>query len=293
MREGADDISVLEFWRALRRDWRVFAWVTAMAAVISIVVALLLTEKFLGEVAIVEAEQGGGGAASAAMLGQFGGLAGLAGIDLSRLGGGGSNGRAVLNSRMLVEEFISRNNLLPILFDDDWDVTAGKWTTSAEDTPTVWLGVKKFVEDVREIEEDSVTGVIRVTVEWEDPVIAAAWANGMVVLTNQIVRARDLRDAERSVEYLQNEIKKTNILGLQQVLYSLIESEMKTIMLAKVKEEYAFAVIDPAVTPELRSFPHRTLLVAIGTTFGGFVALMVILVRLVMRREREAKGLSA
>jgi uncharacterized protein involved in exopolysaccharide biosynthesis len=146
------------------------------------------------------------------------------------------------------------------------------------------------VEDVLVIEEDPVTGVIRVTTEWEDPEIAAAWANGLVVLANQIVRNRDLTDAERSVAYLQTEIGKTNIVGLQQVLYSLIESEMKTIMLAKVKEEYAFAVVDPAVPPELRSFPHRALLVAIGTTLGGFLALMVILVRLVIRREREEQG---
>jgi uncharacterized protein involved in exopolysaccharide biosynthesis len=192
---------------------------------------------------------------------------------------------------MLVEEFISRNNLLPILFSDDWDATTRKWTTAPDATPTLWLGVKQFIEDIREIEEDSVTGVIRVTAEWEDPELASAWANGLVKLANQIVRTRDLTEAERSVAYLQSEITKTNILGLQQVLYSLIETEMQTIMLAKVKEEYAFEVIDPAVAPELRSFPHRALVAAIGTTLGGFIALMVILVRLVIRREEDRRGL--
>jgi uncharacterized protein involved in exopolysaccharide biosynthesis len=44
------------------------------------------------------------------------------------------------------------------------------------------------------------------------------------------------------------------------------------------------------VPPELRSFPHRALLAAIGTTLGGFLALMVILVRLVIRRQGEAAG---
>jgi uncharacterized protein involved in exopolysaccharide biosynthesis len=291
MREHAEDISVLEYWRGVRQDWRWFVGITAAAAVASVAVALLLPQKFLGEVVIVEAQQRRSGGASTAMLGNLGGLAGLAGIDLSALGESSASARAVLNSRMLVEEFISRNNLLPILFSDDWDATTRKWTTAPDATPTLWLGVKQFIEDIREIEEDSVTGVIRVTAEWEDPELASAWANGLVKLANQIVRTRDLTEAERSVAYLQSEITKTNILGLQQVLYSLIETEMQTIMLAKVKEEYAFEVIDPAVAPELRSFPHRALVAAIGTTLGGFIALMVILVRLVIRREEDRRGL--
>lgn len=290
MKNGASDITVLEFWRAVRLDWRWLAGITAVAALLSIAIAFILTPRYRGEVAIIEPAEGRGGTASAALLGQLGGLAGMAGINLAGLKEGDRSARAVLNSRMLVEEFISRNKLLPVLFSEDWDANAGEWTTAPDDSPTTWLGVKKFVEDVLVIEEDPVTGVIRVTTEWEDPEIAAAWANGLVVLANQIVRNRDLTDAERSVAYLQTEIGKTNIVGLQQVLYSLIESEMKTIMLAKVKEEYAFAVVDPAVPPELRSFPHRALLVAIGTTLGGFLALMVILVRLVIRREREEQG---
>jgi len=292
MNRTTDDISILEFWRAVLRDWRWLAGITAAAAAVSVVVAFLLPQKYLGEVVIVEADEGRAGA-SAAMLGNLGGLAGLAGIDLSALGQSSASSRAVLNSRMLVEEFISRNNLLPILFSDRWDATARKWTTAPDDTPTLWLGVREFFENVREIDEDAVTGVIRVTVEWEDPELAATWANGLVKLANQIVRTRDLTESERSVAYLQSEITKTNILGLQQVLYSLIESEMQTVMLAKVKEEYAFEVIDPAVAPERRSFPHRALVAAIGTTLGGFIALMVILVRLVIRREQEAKRLPA
>jgi len=286
----AGDITLLEFWRALRLDWRWVAGIVSVAAVLSVAVALILTPKFRGEVVIVEAGQGPSAGVPAAMLGQLGGLAGLAGVDLSGLRDRTGSAMAILNSRMLVEEFISRNKLLPILFSDEWDAAAGEWTTAPEDTPTLWLGVRKFIEDVRRIEEDAVTGVVRVIIEWENPEMAAAWANGLVELANQIVRTRDLEDAERSVEYLQSEIAKTNILGLQQVLYSLVETEMKTIMLANVKEEYAFAVIDPAVPPELRSFPHRALLAAIGTTLGGFLALMVILVRLVIRRQGDAAG---
>lgn len=288
MRGESDDITILEFCRAAVREWKLVAGVTLAAILVSVIVAFAVTEKFDGVVVMVDADRSRTGSLSAAMLGQFSGLAGLAGLDLSKFAEGSGSARAVLNSRMLVEEYITRNNLLPVLFADDWDATAKRWTTDTDETPTVWLGAKKFIEDVRRVEEDPTTGVITLTVEWEDPKVAAEWANGLAALANQIVRDRDLRDAEKSVAYLQGEITKTNIVGLQQVLYSLIESEMQTITLAKVKEEYAFSVVDPAVPAELRSFPVRSLMVAVGAVLGGFVGLMIVLVRIALRRDAGA-----
>ncbi len=285
----ADDITILEYTRAVRREFRLAAVITLSAALIAVAIAFVIPEKYEGVVAVVDAEQARSGGVSTTMLGQYAGLAGLAGFDLSGLTQGTSSARAVLNSRMLVEEFISRNNLLPVLFAEDWDASSGRWTTDPDKTPTRWLGAKEFLEDVLSIEEDATTGVITLTVEWDDPRVAASWANGLVALANQIVRSRDLRDAEKSVEYLKTEILRTNIVGLQQVLYSLVETEMQTIMLAKVRSDYAFSVVDPAVVPDLRSFPHRTLLVAIGTVIGGFIALLVVLVRLMIRMEQEGR----
>jgi uncharacterized protein involved in exopolysaccharide biosynthesis len=279
------DVAFVDLVRAAWRDWKLIVGATFAAAIVAAIVSLVVPEKFEGIVATVDADQGQAGNLSAAMLGQLGGLAGLAGFDLSKLGDKSGSARAVLRSHKLVEEFISRNNLLPELYADDWDAASGRWRTSPDDTPTLWLGVRKFVEDVYRIEEDPTTGVITLTVEWEDPVKAAAWANGLVALANQIVRSRDLEEAEKSVQYLQGEILKTNIVGLQQVLYSLIESEMQTIMLAKVKEEYAFSIVDPAVVADLRSFPHRSLFVVVGAVLGGFIGVMIVLVRLVLRRD--------
>lgn len=290
MRGSSDDITILEFCRTALREWRLVGVVTLVAIVIAVIVAFTVTEKYEGVVVMVDADRSRTGSLSAAMLGQFSGLAGLAGFGVSKLAEGGGSARAVLNSRMLVEEFIKRNNLLPVLFADDWDSRNRSWTTDPDETPTVWLGAKKFIENVRRVEEDPTTGVITLTVEWEDPQVAAAWANGLAALANLIVRNRDLRDAEESVAYLQGELTKTNIVGLQQVLYSLIETEMQTIMLAKVKEEYAFSVVDPAVPPELRSFPVRSLMAAVGAVLGGFIGLMIVLVRLALRKDAAAQA---
>jgi uncharacterized protein involved in exopolysaccharide biosynthesis len=55
---------------------------------------------------------------------------------------------------------------------------------------------------------------------------------------------------------------------LRRVIYNLIENETKTLMLANAREEYAFAVVDPAVPPELRISPRRRVMVLVGLMLG-------------------------
>jgi uncharacterized protein involved in exopolysaccharide biosynthesis len=280
------DIGILEFLRAVLEDWRIAGAIVLVAALVSIGVALLLTPLYRVETVVVEVGDAQSTSGVSAMLGELGSLGSLAGIDISKLGQAKGTAKPILNSRRLVEEFIRRHDLLPVLFADEWDAEAGRWLSDPEDTPTLWLGVKRFTENVLEIRDDPAAGVIRVSVEWTDPEIAAAWANDIVALANETVRSRDLQEAERNLAYLNEQLSKTNVVGLQSVLYGLVEQQMKTIMLANARSEYAFAVIDPAVPPELRTFPHRTLIVAIGTIAGSFIALVIVLVRLIIRKQR-------
>jgi len=281
-----DYVSLVDFSRALAADWRLVGSTILTAVVLSVAVAFLLTPKYTAETVIIEKADRSAGGGSAAMLAKLGGLAQFAGIDLGALGAGPDDAKVTLYSRALLERFITTKNLLPVLFADDWDDTARRWTTGPEDTPTVWLGVKFFGEDVYSVKEDLTTGVIAVRVEWTDPEIAASWANDLVKLANEIIRTRALNESQRNINYLNQELARTDIVGLQQVLYGLLESEMKVVMLANDREEYAFTVIDPATVPELRSFPNRPLVAVAGTIFGGFIAMLIVLIRLVTRRQQ-------
>jgi LPS O-antigen subunit length determinant protein (WzzB/FepE family) len=49
-------------------------------------------------------------------------------------------------------------------------------------------------------------------------------------------------------------------------------------MLAKVRQEYAFKTIDPAVVPEEKSEPNRALICVLGTLLGGMLAVLWVLV---------------
>ena len=71
------------------------------------------------------------------------------------------------------------------------------------------------------------------------------------------------------------------MVGVQQAIYRLIEEQINTVMLANVREEYAFKVIDPAVVPDIDQYewPKRALILVLGAGLGLLFALMIALVR--------------
>jgi hypothetical protein len=80
----------------------------------------------------------------------------------------------------------------------------------------------------------------------------------MVALANDYQRDRAITESERNIAYLTAQAGKTEVIGIQQVIYSLLETEYNTAMLARGNPEFAFKIIDPAVVPEKPSFPDRT-----------------------------------
>jgi uncharacterized protein involved in exopolysaccharide biosynthesis len=239
--------------------------------------ALTAIPIYRAEAVITEVRDGGMSGAAAGLTSQLGGLANMAGLNI----GGASGNRtpqAVLKSRHLVEEFITRNNLIPELFPK-----------AQQPRPTLWRAVKRFQEGMLKISEDTRAGKTSVSIEWTDPVAAARWANAFVALANEILRTRALDESTRNVAYLKDQIAKTNVVELQRVMYSLIESETKTLMLANARAEYAFELVDPAVPPEIRISPKRTLIV-LGGMLGGLSLGLVLasLLEAVQRRRAAA-----
>ena len=53
-----------------------------------------------------------------------------------------------------------------------------------------------------------------------------------------------------------------------------IEEQTKTIMLANVRPEYLFTVIDPPIIPERKTGPIRSQISIIGTILGAIFALI-------------------
>jgi uncharacterized protein involved in exopolysaccharide biosynthesis len=210
---------------------------------------------------------------------QFGGLASLAGISLQN-DSKKSESVAVLQSEAMTERYISDNHLLPILFASKWDSTHKTWTTSdPKKTPTLWKANEFFKRTVRSVATDAKTGLVTLTIEWKDPVLAAAWANGLVHYTNEYMRARALEESERNITYLTQAAGGTDIAGVKQAVYTILQTEISRQMLARGTTEYAFKVLDAAVPPERPSSPVKALWLFMGLLGGLALSLLVIIMR--------------
>lgn len=288
--QSSDDLSLLAIWTHVRRRWRILVSVTVLSILAAILLALWITPVFRAEVVFVEVTEGARSGRSGALLGQFAGLASMAGADLSGLGGASRQPKAILRSRVLAEEFIRSNDLMKTLLSDQWDEETEKWRTDSGNAPSIWWAVKAFTENVRRIEDDPVNGTTRLSIEWTNPKVAAEWANLYVALANELIRARDLAQARDNIEYLRKQIELTAVVQHQQALFNILERELQTEMLANARAQYAFAVVDPAVPPELRVRPHRTFIVIIGAMLGLLFGLMVIALLTAIERPNSVPG---
>lgn len=267
------EVDLLEFLRMLwDAKWLVIG-IAILAVLFSVYRALTATPIYTAVVVVsqVNTDNMGGGSS---LAGQFGGLGGLVGLNL-KSGGQGREAHAILKSRKLAEKFITRYELLPTL------------TPQGNETLSMWFGVKRFRELVLNIREDATEGLTTISVDWSDPTVAARWANDYVALANEVIRTRALEESQRNIKYLNERIEQTNVVGVRQVIFNLIESEMKTLMLTNARTEYAFASVDPAVAPEVRSKPKRKLVVASGGALGVVLGVCIVLIRNLVRLIRS------
>jgi hypothetical protein len=215
------------------------------------------------------------------LVGSLGGLANLAGLSLA---GGSTNKEesiATLQSRAFTEQFIEEQGLLPALFPDRWDVAEEKWIGgSPGQAPSIAAGYYLF-NDARTVSVERLTGFLTLSIEWPQRELAAEWANSLVDQLNEHLRLQAIHQAQESIEYLNRELEKTSVVGIRQGIFALVQQQVNKIMLANVRDEYAFKVLDPAYVPGEKSFvrPRRSLIIALGVVIGLMLGGAVALIR--------------
>jgi uncharacterized protein involved in exopolysaccharide biosynthesis len=266
---SARDEGEFDFIDMCRVGWAykyLIALVTLGCGLAAVILAFAATPSFHAETAVTPVSNRNSGGAGA-LGSQIGGLASLVGVNIGSANGPSKEAEGLLKSRMLCEEFVKRYDLRPILF------------RNAKKQPSLWFAVRQFQLGVLTIRDDKRSGLTIVSINWTDPVVAARWANQFVALANEMLRLRAMTEAQASIAYLNEQIAHTNVVEIQRVMYNLIENETKTLMLANVKPEYAFAVVDPAVPPEVRASPQRTLMVILGLAFGMVMGAVIAFAR--------------
>jgi hypothetical protein len=299
-----DEIDLRELFGTLwRGKWIVLA-TTILFTIAGVLYAWSKPNIYKANVLLAPTQDEGG---VSGIGGQLGGLASLAGINIGV--GGGSNqtiiAKEVLRSRAFLADFIDRHNLaVPLMAVSGWNIEQGKWRYNREmynaetgqwlldgsgksQQPTDWDLVKAFKEKYLSISENKETGMVTMSVKSLSPIAAQQWAQWLVEDINEHMRREDVAEAEARINYLENKLTDTNIAGMRQVFYQLIESETRTVMLANAQHEYVFKTIDPSMVPQEKSEPKRALIAILAAFFGGMLGMFTVFVCAFFQRSEH------
>ena len=281
---------VLLFWSERTK----LAFFTVAGLLAGIAVAFLLTPIYRAEATVqIRAERAGAGMLDA-LAGQLGSLGSLVGAALGTDQDDRGITLATLQSRTIVQGYIERNSLLPLLFERKWDESRKQWKREdPQYVPSSQDGYKKFKEKVFSVSEDKKTGLVIVAVEWKEPKTAVRWLNDLIAATNRTLKDRAITESEANLRYLEAQSKNTSMVELRLALSKLMEAEYKKLMIARNTEDYILRVIDPADVPRKKVRPRRTIIVGLAGALGLTVGLGFVIVLHALRRRSMARAFAA
>jgi uncharacterized protein involved in exopolysaccharide biosynthesis len=277
-----------------KRLWAGRAWVVAttiLSTIVFVIVAFMMTPFYKAQTVLVPAQHEGGMTGSlGSALGQLGGLASLAGVNLGGSGPQVEEALAVLRSREFTERFILDHDMMPILFAERWDAQSKQWRTDKK-VPMLVDASRYFQKKVRSISQDKKTGLVTVAIEWSDPALAASWANALVLRLNSEMRQRAIVSSDASLQYLQKELQGTTAIDTRVAINRLIENQINQRMFANVTEEYSFRVVDRALPPALddKVRPNKAILAGSGLVLGLIIGAAIALIRAALAERRQAR----
>jgi uncharacterized protein involved in exopolysaccharide biosynthesis len=245
-----DEISLLDLLLTLARQKLLVLGTPVVTGLVGLAAALLITPTFTSKVVLMPPQQSGGGGALA-MLGDLGGLAGLAGGALKS---SGDLYAGLLKSRLVQDALIDRFKL------------------NERYEQKYRFETRKQLEQLTTVQSDKKSGLISIEVEDKDPIIAANIANAYVeelqkaqdglaiteasrrrlFFEKQLKMAKDhLADAEIALRATQEKTKIILPTGQIPAIFSAI-GQMRAAIAAKEIEINAMGSFATAQNPDMK-----------------------------------------
>lgn len=266
------EINLFDLWRVIVKRKKLIIVIVLVAVLITAAASLLMTNIYQSKALItpVTVKETGSAGTMAMLSQQFGGLASL-GISIP-VAASASEIVNLLKSNVLREKIIAKYNLLPVLFADDFDEKTKKWKDEAGG-PTIWDGLRAL-NDIAKVSHNLKENTIMVSVDFHDPAMARQIAEYFLVTLTDHMSAEAKRVALTNRKYLESQLSETSDPLIKQKIYNLIAQQIETSMMSEVKENFAFKVIDPPMTPDKKIKPKRTVMVVIAFIMALFVAIL-------------------
>lgn len=286
-----DELTIRELFIVLWENKVSIILMTIVSAAISVYIALAQPNYYTSSILLSPANSS---SANSSSLSQYSGLASLAGISIPTASGNDiALGIEILLSREFITNFISRKNIIVPLFamkswneetgnviidDSIYDINLKKWVGESPSTPSNQDVYDKFYE-ILSISENKKTGFVTVSIIYESPILAQQWLTWLIEDLNDHMRDRMVNESLRSIAFLEEKIKSTELSELRALFAKMIQEQTKSVMLGNVRPEYLFNVIDPAIVPERKTGPARAMICILGTFIGGILSCLLVFLR--------------
>ncbi|HEX5765489.1 MAG TPA: Wzz/FepE/Etk N-terminal domain-containing protein, partial [Woeseiaceae bacterium] len=267
---SSSDIDVLLVVASIRAHWRAIA-AGLVVGMLAAATYLLIADRIYRVDVVVTSTADDEQSPLSGLAGALGGLSALGGELL-----GNANleneSIALLHSKTIAMALISRNDLIPILFEEKWHSENDEWQVSADDIPTMADAVERLHEDVIRVRRDRELGLITISAYWRNKELASDWAMQMISLVNEKMRRQAIDEATQSLAYLAEELEKSQNVEARQMISQLMQSKLNNSAMASAKREYAFRIIDPAILPDDDDYVRPNVILAVvGSTLLGMI----------------------
>jgi tyrosine-protein kinase Etk/Wzc len=186
-----DEINLLDYWRVIRKRWKIITLIFFASVVAAAVVSLLMTPIYQAKTTLMPVESSG--SQMSAALRSLGSLPFVGGM----LPGGASGDKliAVLKSRTVAEDVIEALDLNKMLFEEP-----------DEDEPPTMQDAVRVLSGMTEITDDK-KGLISIAVEYKDPELAAKIANQYTAVLQKFLSENALSMAKRNRMFIEGQLE--------------------------------------------------------------------------------------
>lgn len=278
-----NEIDINELINVIRSRILLIASISSVAIISSIIYSLLLPNVYSSRALLSPVEKQ---SQMSGMMGAYSSVAGLAGISLPS-GGSSQSSEAVI--RITSFEFFSKffypnislENLVAV---KSWDAKSNtityddvyfenqKWIQK----PSKQSAFKSYLNSIL-VFQDLETGFVTISGSHHSPIIAQKWVDIIVKEINESMRDAKKVKVIKSLDFLNNQTRKTNYEEVRLALAALQEEQMKSLMLIESSEDYVFEVIDAAIVPEQKSGPKRSMIVILSTIIASLLAVIFVI----------------
>lgn len=188
MEETEDEINLLDYWRVIRKRWKIIAWVFVISVYTAVIVSIRMTPIYKARATVMPIGSSGDGVSAALQrLGSLPFVGNIGGASASKL-------VFLLESRSLAEDVVKDLDLIKVFFKN----VLGK-PPGLEDAAASLTGITEIADN---------KGLLSISVEYEDPWIAADIANQYTIALQRYLTENALSMAKRSRVFVEHQLKK-------------------------------------------------------------------------------------